>query len=194
MLRRLYDWTIQQAKGKHAERALFWIAFAESSFFPLPPDILLIVMILSEQAKWLRYFAICLAGSVLGGIGGYLIGLGMWELVHSWFFRYVFAESTFEQVKALYHRYDFWAVFTAGFTPIPYKVFTIAAGAASLVIFRFILASIFGRGGRFILVAFLLYRFGPPIRVLIEKYLNLVTIIFTLLLIGGFVATRYLVH
>ncbi|MDP3919621.1 MAG: YqaA family protein [Candidatus Omnitrophota bacterium] len=194
MLRRLYDWTLEQAQSKHAERALFLIAFAESSFFPLPPDILLIVMVLADRSKWLRYFLICLVGSVLGGIGGYFIGMSVWEVVHSWFFSYVFPESAFEKVRQLYVQHDFWAVFAAGFTPIPYKVFTIAAGAASLDIPRFILASICGRGGRFILVAFLLHRFGLPIRSFIEKYFNLVTLVFMGLLVGGFILIKYLVH
>ncbi len=194
MLRRLYNWGIEKAKSKHAERVLFGVAFAESSFFPLPPDIILMAMVLSSREKWLRYFAICLAGSVLGGIAGYGIGYGVWEVVHPWFFKYIFSEATFEKVRNLYVQYDFWAVFAAGFTPIPYKVFTIAAGVASLDVPRFILASIVGRGGRFILVAFLLHRFGAPIRTFIEKYFNYVTIAFAILLIGGFYVIKYLIH
>ena len=192
MLRKLYDWVLTKAQSRHAERALFWLAFAESSFFPVPPDILLIMMVLSHREKWMRYFALCLMGSVLGGVAGYLIGMGVWEAVHSWFFAHIFSEATFEKVRQIYIRYDFWAVFTAAFTPIPYKVFTIAAGVALIDMPRFILASLIGRGGRFILVAFLLHQFGQPIRVFIEKYLNLLTILFTLLLMGGFfILTRY---
>ena len=192
MFRKLYDWVLEKAKSPHAERALFLIAFAESSFFPLPPDILLIAMVLSLREKWFRYFLICLVGSVLGGIAGYAIGYGLWEVAHPFFFKYVFHEETFLKVRNLYAQYDFWAVFVAGFTPIPYKVFTIAAGVASLDIPRFILASICGRGGRFILVAFLLYQFGTPIRTFLEKYFNYVTIVFTILLIGGFYLLKYL--
>ena len=131
---------------------------------------------------------------MLGGIAGYAIGYGIWEAVHPFFLKYVFSEETFVKVRNLYAQYDFWAVFAAGFTPIPYKVFTIAAGVASLDIPRFILASICGRGGRFILVAFLLYQFGTPIRTFLEKYFNYVTIVFTILLIGGFYAIKYLAH
>ena len=194
MFRRLYDWVLEKAKSRHAERALFCIAFAESSFFPVPPDILLIAMVLSDREKWIRFFLICRVGSVVGGIAGYAIGYGVWEVVHPWFFQYVFSEGAFEKVRGLYARYDFWMVFAAGFTPIPYKVFTIAAGVASLNVPRFVLASIFGRGGRFILVAYLLYHFGAPIRAFIEKYFNYVTIAFTILLIGGFYALKYLAH
>jgi len=194
MFRKLYDWTLLKAKSPHAERALFGIAFAESSFFPIPPDILLIAMVLSSREKWLRYFWICLIGSVLGGMAGYAIGYGVWEAVHLWFFKYVFAETTFAKVRNLYSNYDVWIVFAAGFTPIPYKVFTIAAGVASLDVPRFVLASICGRGGRFILVAYLLHHFGAPIRTFIEKYFNYVTIAFTVLLIGGFLAIKYLIH
>ena len=194
MFRKLYDWVLEKAKSPHAERALFLIAFAESSFFPLPPDILLIAMVLSLREKWFRYFLICLVGSVLGGIAGYAIGYGIWEAVHPFFLKYVFSEETFLKVRNLYAQYDFWAVFAAGFTPIPYKVFTIAAGVASLDVPRFILASICGRGGRFILVAFLLYQFGTPIRTFLEKYFNYVTIVFAILLIGGFYAIKYLAH
>ena len=126
-------------------------------------------MVLADRSKWLRYFFICLIGSVLGGLGGYFIGVSVWEAMHTLLYAYVFPESAFEKVRQLYVEHDFWAVFAAGFTPIPYKVFTIAAGVASLDIPRFILASICGRGGRFILVPFLLYRFGTPIRTFIEK-------------------------
>lgn len=194
MFRKLYNWVLKQAKTPYAESVLFWVAFVESSVFPIPPDVLLIAMVLSCRERWFRYFFICLAGSVLGGMAGYFIGYGIWEAVHSWFFAHVFSEAAFEKVRSLYERYDFWAVFTAGFTPIPYKVFTIAAGVAKLDFIRFVLASIAGRGGRFIIVAFLLHRFGEPIRNFIEKYFNYVTIAFTILLIGGFVAIKYFAH
>ncbi|MCM8776428.1 MAG: DedA family protein [Candidatus Omnitrophica bacterium] len=194
LLRRLYDWSLKKAATKHAERFLFWIAFAESSFFPIPPDILLIVMVLSTRTKWFHYFLICLVGSVLGGIAGYLIGFGIWEVVHSWFFTYAFSEATFEKVRHLYMRYDFWVVCIAAFTPIPYKVFTIAAGVASIDVIRFVLASVCGRGGRFIVVSFLLYRYGASVRRWIEKYFNLLTLVFTILLLGGFWAIKHFVR
>lgn len=190
-LRGLYDWGLEQARSRHAEWALFWVAFAESSFFPLPPDVLLIATVLADRQKWLRFFSIALAGSVLGGMAGYLLGMGLWEVVHPWFFAHVFSEATFEKVRRLYIRYDFWAVFTAAFTPIPYKVFTIAAGVTAINFIVFVLASIVGRGGRFFLVAFLLFWYGPPIRSFVERYLNWITLVFTVLLIGGFFVLRH---
>lgn len=194
IFRKLYDWGLEQAKSKHAEKALFWVAFAESSFFPLPPDVLLIAMVLACASKWRRYFFICLLGSVLGGMAGYLIGVGIWQIVSGWFFTYIFSEATFEKVRHLYVEYDFWIVFAAGFTPIPYKIFTIAAGVASIDFTKFVLASICGRGGRFILVSYLLFRFGAPIKTFLEKYFNFITILFVVLLIGGFFAIKYLTH
>ncbi|HXV27412.1 MAG TPA: YqaA family protein [bacterium] len=193
-LHRLYHWMIWKAKTPHAQFFLFAIAFMESSFFPLPPDVLLMAMVLANRERWRRYFLICLSGSVFGGMAGYGIGWGVWQVVDQWFFAHIFSEATFEKVRDLYARYDFWVVFTAAFTPIPYKVFTIAAGVAHLNLPSFIVASIAGRGGRFILVAFLLHRFGPGIRIFLEKYLNLITIVFTVVLIGGFVAIKYIAH
>jgi membrane protein YqaA with SNARE-associated domain len=193
-LHKLYHWMIWHAKGPHAQAFLFAIAFAESSIFPLPPDILLMAMVLAHRQNWLRYFMICLAGSVLGGMAGYAIGFGVWEAVGPWFLAHVFPEEVFNRARDLYARYDFWVVFTAAFTPIPYKVFTIAAGVTQINFVHFALASIIGRGGRFILVAYLLHQFGAPIRAFIEKYLNLLTVIFTILLIGCFYLLKYLGH
>lgn len=194
VFRKLYDWGLKKAESPHAERALFWVAFIESSFFPLPPDVLLIAMVLSSRDKWLRYFGICLTGSVLGGLAGYAIGFGAWQMVQSWFFSHVFPEAAFMKVQELYQRHDFWVIFAAGFTPIPYKIFTIAAGVASIDINRFILASLVGRGARFILVCWLLYLFGPRVRLFIEKYFNLVSVVFFILLAGGFYIVKYCFH
>jgi len=191
IFRKLYDWGLKQAESPHAERALFWISFVESSFFPLPPDVLLIAMVLSARNKWFRYFGICLAGSVIGGVAGYGIGFGAWQAVQGWFFAHVFSEEAFIKVQNLYQYHDFWVIFAAGFTPIPYKIFTIAAGVASIDLTRFILASIVGRGARFILVTGLLYLFGERVRLFIEKYFNLVTIAFFILLAGGFYVLKY---
>jgi len=192
IFRNLYDWGLRQAESPHAERALFWVAFAESSFFPLPPDILLIAMVLAMRAKWFRYFAICLAGSVVGGMLGYLIGLGVWSVVQDFFFSYVFSPAAFEKVQHLYAQYDFWIVFAAAFTPIPYKVFTIAAGACEINIFIFALASILSRGARFYIVAGLIYKFGAPVKGFIDRYFNLLTILFVILLAGGFAIVKIL--
>ncbi|OGW84332.1 MAG: cytochrome B [Omnitrophica bacterium GWA2_52_8] len=191
-LRKVYDWSLNQARSPHAQSALFLIAFAESSFFPVPPDVLLIAMVLAHREKWLRYFWICLTGSVLGGIAGYGIGLGVWEIVHPWFYGHVFSEQTFDKVRQLYAQHDFWIVFIAAFTPIPYKVFTITAGVTQINFLSFVMASVIGRGGRFILVAGLLYFFGEKVHGFIDKYFNILTVVFTLLLIGGFVLIKVL--
>lgn len=191
-LRRLYDWTLHWSATPNAERALFAIAFIESSFFPVPPDVLLIAMVLFQRERWFRVALICLAGSVLGGLAGYAIGWGVWEAVKPFFFRYVFSEVTFERVRGLYAQYDFWVVFTAAFTPIPYKVFTIAAGVCHIYFFTFLAASIIGRGGRFFLVAGLLWIFGEKTRSFIEKYFDWLSYLFVAALIGGFLAIRYL--
>lgn len=194
MIRALYDWTVKQAASKYAPWVLFLIAFAESSFLPIPPDILLIALILLHRQRWFVFFLICLVGSVTGGIAGYYIGFGLWEAVGPWFLDHVFSVAVFDKVRQLYIDHDFWVVFIAAFTPIPYKVFTISAGVAHLSLPSFIIASIVGRGGRFIIVSLLLYKFGPPIKAFIEKYLGLVTIILTVLLIGGFYALKFLAH
>lgn len=194
MLRRLSRWVIHWSETSYAQLALFLLAFAEASFFPLPPDILLIAMVVATPAKWFRYFVICLIGSVLGGMLGYAIGWGVWHVVADWFFRYVFSEPTFLKVQSLYQRYDFWAVFAAGLTPLPYKVFTIAGGVAQINFGTFVFASILSRGARFFCVALLLKFFGPATRTFISRYFNWVTIAFFLLLVGGFAAIRYFGH
>ena len=193
-LRRFYDWVMTQAKHKHAQWVLFAVAFAESSFLMLPPDVILMAMVLSHREKWIRYFLICTAGSVAGAVLGYFIGAGIWDVLGPWFTSHIFSQAAFDKVVGLYQEYDFWCVFTAAFTPIPYKVFTIAAGVAHIDMARFILASIVGRGARFILVAFLLHHFGPPIRTFIEKYLGLLTIVFALLVIGGVWLLKFSSH
>lgn len=188
--RRMYEWVLSLAHRKHATSALFLLSFAESSFFPIPPDVLQIVLTLERRSRAWYYAAVSLAGSVLGGVLGYLIGWGLWEAVQGFFFKYVFKEHAFERVQHLYQDWDFWAVFVAAFTPIPYKVFTIAAGVFSLSLPMFIVASIVGRGGRFFLVAALLWWFGPPIKTFIEKYFNWLTLVFAVLLIGAFVLLK----
>lgn len=188
--RRMYEWVLSLAHRKHATTALFLLSFAESSFFPIPPDVLQIVLTLERRSRAWYYAAVSLAGSVLGGVLGYLIGWGLWEAVQGFFFKYVFKVEAFEKVQHLYQEWDFWAVFVAAFTPIPYKVFTIAAGVFSLSLPMFIIASIVGRGGRFFAVAALLWWFGPPIKTFIEKYFNWLTLVFAVLLVGAFVLLK----
>lgn len=189
-MRRLYDWVLKWAENPHSQLALFLLAFAESSFFPVPPDVLLIALVIGLPSAAFRFAAICTAGSVIGGVLGYGIGFGLWELVHNFFFTYVFSREVFEKVSHLYQDYAFWAVFTAGFTPIPYKVFTIAGGVCRINIGLFLLASLVSRAGRFFLVAALLWKFGPPIKTFIDRYFNLLATAFTILLILGFVVIK----
>lgn len=193
VLRRLYDWVVHWAETRHANPALFTISFAEASFFPIPPDVLLLAMGVGAPKKSLRFALICTVGSVLGALLGYLIGMGIWSMVSGFFFSYVpgFTPELFSKVSALYQENAFWAVFTAGFTPIPFKIFTVAAGVAQISVLPFIVAAIFSRGLRFFLVGGALYLFGPKMKALIEKYFDLLAIAFTTLAILGFVALKY---
>ena len=168
--------------------ALFLLAVIEASVFPVPPDILLIALCIAVPLKSWRFALLATLGSVLGGCLGYMIGWGIWALVADLFFAYVpgFSPVLFSRVQSLFAEYNFWVVFTAGFTPIPYKVITIGAGVFQVDFFMFLLASAISRGLRFFLVAGLVFRFGPGIRSFIEKYFNLLCLLFVALLIGGF--------
>ncbi len=194
LLRRLYDWVLSWAHKKHSSTALFALAFAESSFFPIPPDILQIALSVSKPKKSFFYALISSAGSVLGGIFGYFIGLKLWGLLKDFFFTYIpgFTPEIFNILQAKYELYNFWIVFTAGFTPIPYKLITISAGLFGISFLMFIIASTLSRSARFFMVAFLIYFFGPKIKEFIDKYFNLLSIIFIVLLVGGFIAVKYL--
>ncbi len=193
-LRRLYDWVLSWSESPHARPALFLLAFSEASFFPVPPDVLLMAMCLALPAACWTFAGIALAGSVLGGIGGYLIGYALWGAAAPFFFHYVpgFNADTFVTVRSLFAQYGFLAVFTAGFTPVPYKLITITAGIFQVSFPVFVVASVVSRGLRFLLVAGLLKRFGPPVRELIERYFNLFSLLLLLLLIGGFLLARHL--
>lgn len=193
LVRRLYDWVLHWAETPYGAPALFILAFAESFVFPIPPDVLLLALCISLPARAFRFALICSLGSVLGGGLGYLIGYGLWEVVDSFFFTYVpgFTESAFLQVRALFEAYDFWVVFAAGFTPIPYKIITICAGVFKVNFPVFVFASLVSRSLRFFLVAWLLYRFGPNMRDFIERYFNALTLVFLVLLVGGFLLIRY---
>jgi membrane protein YqaA with SNARE-associated domain len=193
LLKRLYDWVLHWAETPYGAPALFLLAFAEASFFPIPPDVLLLALCIALPTRAFRFAFIAAAGSVLGGVFGYGIGVGVWETVSPVFFLYVpgFTEASFARVQHLFSVYDFWVVFTAGFTPIPYKVITIGAGVFKINFPVFMAASFIGRSLRFFLVAWLIFRFGPAMRVFIDKYFNILTIIFMALLLGGFVIIRY---
>jgi membrane protein YqaA with SNARE-associated domain len=193
VLRRLYDWTMSLAAGRHAERALAGVAFVESSVFPIPPDVILIPMVLAERSKAWRYALIATIASVIGGVLGYAIGALLFDQVARPILDFYGYADQFDKFAGWYNDWGAWIVFIAGVTPFPYKVITIASGATGLNIAVFMLASIVSRGLRFLIVSGLLYWVGPPIRAFIERRLGLVFTVFMVLLIGGFVAIRYLV-
>ncbi len=194
-VRRLYDWVLHWGETPYGPMALVILAFAEASFFPIPPDPLLMALCLGAITRSLRFAAMATVASVLGGVLGYGLGAGAWNLLGDFFFAYVpgVTPEAFHGVQDLYSRYDFWAVFLAGLTPIPYKVFTLSAGVFSINFPIFLLASILSRGLRFFLVAGLIYRFGAPISAFIDRYFNLLTWVFGALLILGFVVIEFLV-
>lgn len=187
---RLYRWVLHWAGHPHARWALFLIALAESSVFPVPPDVLLIAMCLARPRASRQYAAISTGGSVVGGVIGYAIGWGIWSLVGDYFFRILgpfgFTDANFMKVQAAYQNHAFWAVFTAGFTPIPYKLITISAGVFEIAFGIFVIASTVSRSARFFLEAWICHRYGPPAQAFIEKNFNLVAFAFVVLLVGGF--------
>lgn len=188
MLREAYEWMLSWADSPHAIPALFGLAVAESSCFPLPPDILLIALTLGHPSQGLLFAAVTTAGSVLGGMLGYLIGwVGGRPLLRWWV-----GEARMARLHALFQRYEAWAILVAAFTPIPYKVFTIGAGALYVNLGIFVVASIVGRGARFFLVAGTLQLAGAQMQGLIERYFDLFTILLLGLLLGGFLLLRRL--
>jgi membrane protein YqaA with SNARE-associated domain len=191
-VRRLYDWMLHWADTPYGLPALAVLALVESSVFPLPPDPLLIALCLGATYRSLRFAAVATVASVLGGILGYGLGAVVWGSVSGFFFDFVpgVTPEAFADVQGYYERWDFWAVFVAGLTPIPYKVFTISAGVFAINFPVFVLASVLSRGLRFFLLAGLVYRYGEPIGAFIDRYFNLLTWVFTLILISGFVLIR----
>jgi len=193
LLRRMYDWTLSWAETRWGPAALGVLAFTESSFFPIPPDPLLMALSLGKPRRAFHFAALCTAASVLGGVLGYYIGLYLWEAVNAFFFAYVpgFTEKNFRFVEAKYQQNAFLAIFAAAFTPIPYKVFTVASGVFQTGLVVLISASVLGRGMRFFLVAGLLRWIGEPAKHFIDRYFNLLTIAFIVLLALGFWAVKY---
>ncbi len=187
-VRRLYDWVLRWADTPYGVQALAVLALVESSVFPIPPDPLLIALCLGATGRAPRFAAVATGASVLGGILGYGIGALVWLSVSGFFFEQVpgVTPEAFATVQGLYDRWGFWAVFVAGLTPIPYKVFTIAAGVFAINFPVFVLASTLSRGLRFFLVAGLIHRYGEPIRTFIDRYFNLLTWVFGFLLVLGF--------
>lgn len=193
-MRRLYDWVLHWAATPYAVPALFVLSFAESSFFPIPPDVLLIALCIGNVRGSYRYAFWCSLASVLGGIAGYGIGMFAWDQLRDVFYAWVpgVNEASVAKVSALYEQHNFWIVFVAAFTPIPYKVFTIAGGVFAISFPMFVIASLIGRAGRFFLVAALLWKFGPPMKSFIDRYFNLLSFVFVVLLIGGFALIKLL--
>lgn len=191
MIKRLYNWVLSWSESRWGWVALLFIALFEASWFPLPPDILLIALCLGATAKSFRFATICLIGSVVGAALGYGIGHFLWitpegypTALASLFYEYVFSIEKFQNVGSLYDRFNFWIIFTAGFTPLPFKLFTIAGGMFDINFVMFIIASIIARGMRFFLIAGLIWKFGAPIKVFIDKYFNLLASLFAVMLIG----------
>jgi len=190
MLRRLYDWVLHWAETPYGSWALFLLAFCESSFFPIPPDILLIALAVALPKKALRYAWICSVGSVLGGCLGYLIGWQFMANLGQRIIAFYGLSQKVDYIQSLYMAYDAWAIGIAGFTPIPYKVFTISAGAFQINFSVFVIASIVSRSARFFLVGGLIYIFGAKIQAFIDRYFNMLAVAFTVLLVAGFVIIK----
>ncbi len=191
MLRSTYDWVMGLAARKDAIWVLAAIAFIESSVFPIPPDVLLIPMVLAARDRAWRYAAVCTIASVLGGMVGYAIGMFLFEAAGQPLLELYGYAAKFDEFRGRYNEWGAWIVFVAGLTPFPYKVITIASGATELDLAVFTVASVFARGLRFFIVAALLWWLGPPVREFIEKRLGLMTIVFCVLLLGGFIVARY---
>ena len=190
--RNLYDWTLRQSSKKFAPWFLAFISFVESSFFPIPPDIILIPMIIAKRTKAFIYASICTISSVIGGLFGYLIGFIFFNSIGIILVNFYGMSEYIENLKEYYNNYGVWFVLVAGFTPVPFKIITIASGLFQLNLFIFILCSFFARGLRFYLISGLLYLYGEAIKYFIEKYFNYLTIIFFIVFLGGILFLKYL--
>ena len=193
-IRKTYDWTLSLAKKKSASGWLGAISFAEASFFPIPPDILLIPLCLGATRKALFFATVCSVASVLGGLAGYAIGYFAWDGLQPYFYQYVpgFTEEKFARITEWYSEWGWPLVFLAGFSPIPYKIFTIASGVLGMALLPFTLASAVSRSARFFLVALLIAKFGEPMKEQMDKHFNKLALLFGLLLVGGFLVLKVL--
>ena len=193
-MRKLYDWVLRWAETDQAMWALFFLSFAESSFFPVPPDVLLIAMAVAMPRRALRYALIATAGSVLGGMFGYFIGLKLYEAVGKHIIAFYHLQDQWETVVSHYRDNAFLFVAGAGFTPIPYKVFTIAGGACRIYFSTLVFASLLSRGARFGIVALLIRIFGPKVRDVIDRYFNILSLVFFILLVVGFYVIKVVIQ
>jgi membrane protein YqaA with SNARE-associated domain len=191
MLRRLYDRIMTLAEGPEAMKWLALISFAESSFFPVPPDAMIVPMVLARPERAWRIAAVCTVASVIGGFFGYAIGYFLFETIGQRIVNFYGLQSAFLKFDQEFQQWGLWIILIKGLTPIPYKIVTIASGVAHFDLLVFALASLATRGARFFLVAALLKAFGPPLRTFIERYLTLVTTGLLLLVVAGFVALKY---
>jgi membrane protein YqaA with SNARE-associated domain len=193
MLRRLYNWTMSLAGSRHALFALGAVAFAESSFFPVPPDLVLVPMVLADRGRARLYALICTVASVSGGLLGYLIGALLYDSLGQWLISAYGYGKGMEEFRAAYAEWGAWIILIKGMTPIPYKIVTITSGFAGYNIWAFLGLSVITRGLRFFIVAELLRHYGEPVRDFIERRLTLVTTVFLLVVVGGFFVARYIV-
>jgi membrane protein YqaA with SNARE-associated domain len=201
-MKRLYNWVLNWAYTPYASVAMFMLAFFEAIFFPVTADILLIVLVLGCREKAFRYAMYCTMGSISGALVGYLFGHFAWLSnagEFTWFanlfFQNIpgFSVDLFNSIKTLYIQWDLWILFTAGFTPVPYKIFTVTAGVFDLNLPMFLVVSFISRGARFFLLTLLLWNYGPPIKHFMEKYFNALALGFTACLVGGFVIIKYVI-
>jgi membrane protein YqaA with SNARE-associated domain len=194
--RRLYNWMLSFAHRPHATTALFVFAFAESSFFPIPPDVLLGPLCLGRRDRAMWFAAVCTVASTLGALLGYAIGYGAWEATKQFWYDWVpgFTPEHFATVEGWYDAWGVWVLFAAAFTPIPFKVFTIAGGVFHQPLLPFVLVALVGRGARFFMVAGLFWWIGPRALPFIDKYFNLLCFVFVVLLIGGFLVVKMMQH
>ena len=192
MLRRLYIWTLDLAAHRHALWALAFVSFVESSVFPIPPDVIIIPMVLAARDRAWLIAGVCTIASVAGGMAGYGIGALLFDQIGKPILDFYNYSPKFSQFQVIYKEWGAWAVFFAGVTPFPYKVITILTGVTNLDITVFTISSVLARGLRFFLVAWLLWQFGPPIRAFIERRLGLLFTLFVVVLLGGFVLVRFI--
>lgn len=192
MFKKLYDWTLSLSASPRAPRALAAISFAESSFFPIPPDVMLVPMTMAKPERAWNYALICTIASVLGGIAGYAIGALLYDTLGAWLIKLYGYGDKMDAFRALYQQHGHWIILIKGFTPIPFKLVTIASGLAGYDFLMFVLLSAITRAARFFFVAGIMNRFGAPLRRFIEENLTMVGIASILAIIGGFAAVKFL--
>ena len=201
-LRKLYDWVLHWGNTPFGPIALFMLSFFEASFFPIPPDVLLIALALGSRKQAFKFALLCSIASILGAMAGYGIGHSLWwdgdsyNAVAHFFFNNIpgFSENLFQRIQLQYEQYGFIIIFTAGFTPIPFKIFTISSGAFNIPFTLFVLASTISRSARFFLVSYLIWRFGNKIKVFIDSYFNLISILFIFVLFASYITIKYFIY